>query len=172
MLRTAQKMMVGFLTMGLLVALTACMGAWFTPQQKATLIIGQPVITGNRGEVRISVVNMPDGGVAGIKLGKVNDEAITFSDIDAASIVATGLNGFTVLAQDFTTNAGKGCLLGANASTGITGGKILKITFETTGVNPTFTIPQANKVKLKLSSDLNTWITLQKLEAGKAYYAK
>ena len=160
------------LALAICFALTACMGQWFTPNQQATLVIGNIVKTGNQGEVLVSVVNMPDGGAAAILLGTLNNEAITFHDIDPSTITATGLNGFAVLAQDFTTNNGMGCLLGINPSTGITGGEILRITFKIDGANATLTVPQANKVRIKLASDLNTWIALQKVEAGKAFYAK
>ena len=161
---------VAVLALGLILGLTACMGQWFTPKQVATLIIGKLMAAGNRGEVVISVANMPNGGLAGIRIGKVGDEGITFTNIDASSIIATGLNGFTVQAQDFATNAGKGCLLAVKPATGSVGGPILKITFEVTGANPTLTIPDASKVEL--SSDLNTLITTWTLGTDKAYYAK
>lgn len=88
---------VAMLALVLILGLTACMGHWFTPKQAATLIIGLPQVLGGKGEVLISVANMPQGGLASIS---INNLGITYTNITPASIVATGLNGFTVLAQD------------------------------------------------------------------------
>jgi len=146
---------VGLLAVGLILGITACMGGWFTPQQVATLIVGKPVVSGNRGEVVISVTNMPNQGLASIA---IDDKGITFDDIEAASIEVTGLNGFTVLAQDFTTTAGNGRLVAANPTSGSVGGTIIKVTFEVTGANPAFGIADAGKGKVDLGSALNTLI--------------
>jgi len=161
---------LSLLALGLVLGLTACMGHWFTPKQAATLIIGKLVVSGNRGEVVISVANMPNQGLASIA---IDDQGITFNDIDAASIDATGLNGFTVLASDFTTTAGKGCLVAANPTSGSVGGTIVKITFEVTGANPAFGIADADKGKVDLGTALDTLITAWDLSSNAAdYYAK
>ena len=81
------------------IGLTACMGGWFNPQVVATLIIGNPVAKGGGYEVLISVANMPDGGLAGIQFGTAGNEALTLTDVNIASVVASGKNGFTVTAQ-------------------------------------------------------------------------
>ena len=143
------------LALGLILGLTACMGHWFTPKQAATLIIGKLMASGNRGEVVISVANMPNQGLASIS---INNLGITYTNITPASIVATGLNGFTVLAQDFTTTANKGRLVAANPTSGSVGGTIIKITFEVTGANPAFGIAVGDKNKVDLGSALNTLI--------------
>jgi len=162
---TTQRIIVGLLAVGLIFVLTACMGGWFTHEQKAYLVIGTPVIIGTHGEVIISVVNMPSEGAASIA---IDDEGITYTNITGSSVNVEGLNGFTVLAQDFTTTAGKGSLAACNANAGITGSPILKITFETTGT-PTFTV---TKTKVNIGSHLNAFITSWKLSTGVAYYAK
>jgi len=160
---------VAMLALGLILGLTACMGQWFTPKQVATLIIGKLVASGNRGEVLISVTNMPNQGLASIA---IDDKGITYTNIKASSIVAAGLNGFTVLAQDFTT-ANKGRLVAANPTSGSVGGTIIKITFEVTGANPAFGIVAADKGKVTLGSALNTLITAWTLSSNAAdYYAK
>ena len=166
---TVTRVLLGAAVLVLVIALTACMGGWFTQEQRATLIIGQPVITGNRGEVLISVAKMPNPGLASIAIDNLG---ITYVDIDGASIEVAGSNGFEVLAQDFTTTAGKGRLVGANPISGSVGGTILKITFETNGANPSLTIEQADKGKVTLGSALNTLITTWDLVTDKAYYAK
>ena len=161
---------LSMLAVGLLLSLFACMGHWYGQQQNPTLIIGKLAVSGNRGEVLISVINMPDNGLASIA---IDDKGITYTNIKESSIVTTGLNGFTVLAQDFTTTAGKGRLVAANPTSGSVGGTIIKITFEVTGANPTFGIEQADKGKVTLGSDLNTLITPWDLSSNVAdYYAK
>lgn len=160
---------VGLLLAGVVLGLTACMGGWFNPQLAATLIIGNPVAKGGNYEVLISVANMPDGGLASIA---VDDLGFTYTNVDGGSVVATGLSGFVVLAQDFITTPGKGRLTAPNAATGIDGGTIIKITFAATGANPTFTIQQVDKGKVTLGSHQNTTITTWSLDTDKAYYAK
>jgi len=83
-------------------------------------------------------------------------------------VVAVGLNGLTVTAQQYTA-PGKGTLLAVNPATGIVGGTILKLTFQANPANPTVT---AVKAKFKLLSHQNTWITTWDLGTDKAYYAK
>ena len=160
---------LGLLAVGLIFALTACMGQWFTQEQKATLIIGQLVLTGNRGEVLISVTNMPQEGLASIAIDNLG---ITYADINGASIEATGLNGFDVFAQEFISTPGRGRLVAANPNAGSESGTILKITFETNGANPSLTIEQVDVGRVTLGSHLNTFINPWDLVTNTAYYAK
>jgi hypothetical protein len=169
----ARSRALGLASLAVVVALglTACIGGWFTPQLRVTLIVGEPVACGGKYEVLISAINVPDGGLAGIQCGELGDEALAFSDIEMSSVVATGLNGFLVTAEDFTTTVNEGSLIAVNAATGIEGGTILKLTFEATGADPTVTVSEA---KVKLSSALDTWIALGQLVYGsdKAYYGR
>ena len=142
------------------------MGQWFTQEQTAFLVIGTPVISGTHGEVIISVANMPSEGAASIAIDKAG---ITYTNITGTSISVEGLNGFIVLAQDFVITSGKGGLVAANTNSGITGGPILRITFETTSASPTFTVAEA---KVSIGNHLNTLITGWELRTNKAYYAK
>jgi len=171
MVARARLIVVGVVVVGLGMALTACMGGWFNPQLVTTLIIGDPVAKGGKWEVLISVANMPDGGAAGMQFGIAGDEAITFSNnVDATTIVAVGLNGFTVGAQTYAAGPpAKGALIATNPATGVVGGTILKLTFEAAG-NPTR--PVVDEAKVKLSDDNNHWITTWALGTDKAYYAK
>ena len=161
----------GLLLLVVGIGLTACMGGWFTPKMVATLIVGDPVAKGGVWEVLSSVANMPDGGVAGIQFGIAGDEAITFSNnVNAATIVAVGLNGFTVGAQNYAAGPPpKGALIATNPATGVVGGSIVKLTFQATAANPTVTV---DKTKVTLLSHLNTWITAWNLATGKVFYAK
>ena len=160
----SRRVVVAMLAVGLIFALTACMGGWFTHEQKATLIIGQPAISGNRGEVLISVTNMPNQGLASIA---IKDQGITTTNIDPTSVKVEGLNGFTLLASEFVGT--HGCLAAANSTSGSVGGTILKISFEVTAANPTFTV---NKLKVSIGSALNTLITTWDLNTDTNYYAK
>ena len=109
---------------------------------------------------------MPQEGVASIAIG---DQGISYTCIVGGSIKAEGMNGFEVLAQDFTTTAGKGRLVAVNPNSGISGGPILKITFEVVGSNPAFTVTAA---KVSMGSGINTIITNWNLVNNKPYYAK
>jgi len=150
------------------IGLTACMGGWFNPQLVATLIIGNAVAKGGNYEVLISVANMPDGGLSGIQFGTVGNEALTFTNVNMATVVAVGVSGFWVGPQQYTA-PGKGTLLAVNPATGVVGGTILKLTFQATAANPTVTV---DKAKVTLLSHQNTWITTWDLDTDKAYYAK
>jgi hypothetical protein len=169
----ARSRALGSATMVVVLALglTACIGGWLTPQARVTLIVGEPVASGGAYEVLISAINLPDGGLAGIQCGELLDEALAFSDVDMSSVVATGLNGFLVTAEDFTTTANEGSLIAVNAATGIEGGAILKLTFQATGADPSVTV---DETKVKLSSALDTWIALGQLVYGsdKPYYGR
>jgi len=159
---------VAMLALGLILGLTACMGQWFTPKQVATLIIGKPVVSGNRGEVLISVTNMPNQGLASIA---IKNQGITTANIDPTSVKVEGLNGFTILASEFSGTHGR--LVAANPTSGSVGGTIIKITFEVTGANPTFEIQAGDKGKVTLGTALNTLITTWDLSSNAAdYYAK
>ena len=171
MVARARLVVVGVVIVGLGIGLTACMGGRFNPQLVATLIIGDPVAKGGKWEVLISVANMHNGGAAGIQFGIAGDEAITFSNnVDAATIVAVGLNGFTVGAQNYAAGPPpKGALIATNPATGVVGGTILKLTFEAAG-EPTR--PVVDEAKVKPSDDNNIWITPWALGTDRAYYAK
>jgi hypothetical protein len=151
-----------------LVGIVACSGLWNTAPKLGTLVIGPVVVTGADGYVLVSVTDMPSGGLAAIQFGTVGDEAITLSSIEPSSIAIEGKNGFIVLAQDFTTNPGKGTLLAANASKGVTAGEILKFTFKVTAPGAAFTVA---KSKVTLASDANVIISAWNLST-KAYYVR
>jgi hypothetical protein len=167
--RRVRLRLLSLLAVGLAVGLHACTGNWFGAAEGPTLIIGKPVVAGGKGEVMISVANMPKGGLASIA---IDDLGITYTNISPVSVQATGQNGLTVLAQDFTTTPGKGRLVAANPTSGSVGGTVLKITFTPSGGTPTFTIQSGDKGKVTLGSALNTLITAWELGTTKAYYAK
>jgi len=153
---------------GLILGLSACMEL-FEPQNEAALIIGEPIIVEDYGEVLISVANIPGQGLAGIA---IDSGGIVYSGVKAASIIVTGLNGFKVLAHDFTTDPGKGRLVAVNPSTGNIGGTILRIKFEISGADPAFALDSTGGDKIRLGSNLDTIISNCTLGEDKAYYVK
>ena len=166
--RVLREIVMVVVSLGLLLALSACMGQWFTQEQKAYLVIGTPVIIGTHGEVIISVVNMPQEGMAvmAVDLG-----GLTYTNTKITSIVVAGLNGFIVLANEFDDTTAKGRFVIANANAGSVAGTVAKLTFDVTGnvgsADITFHEPH-----IKLGSHLTALITGWELSSGKAYYAK
>lgn len=138
---------------GMILGLAACMGFFDTPVQGARLLVSSVVATGTQGTVYIAVADMPSSGAASIEFGTVAVPAIAITNIDETTIVVEGLTGFTELEWEFTAN--DGTLIAANATTGVVSGQILKITFEVTAANPTFTV---DETKVQIGSDLNTLI--------------
>ena len=158
MKRRARWATLGAVGLGLAFGLAGCTGFWQTAVQPPKLIVGPVMVTGTEGYVVVSVADMPDGGLASIQFGSIpGNEAITFVDIDGATIVAEGKNGFVVPAEDYTTTPGKGVLIAVNGTTGILGGEILRFTFAVTGANPTFTVDEA---KVTMADDSNEFITV------------
>jgi len=156
---------LSLLAFAVILTLSGCMGGWFTPKQQASLIVGEAVASGWKWEVIVSVVNMPDGGLAAIE---IDEDGITLSQIDAATVSATGLNGFLLVIDDYTDPLPKGYLVAANAATGNESGPILKFSFDATGANPEVIL---DKAKIELLSDAFTWITDWDF-GTKAYYAE
>jgi hypothetical protein len=151
---------------GLAIGMAACTGAWLNLPKIPALLVGTPVIAGGTGEVQVIVADMPGGGVASIAIDNLG---ITYANIKASSIVATGLGGFQVIVQDFTTTPGKGRLVAINPTSGVVDGAVLKITFETSGGQPLLTIQGADEGKVILGSAADTLISPWDL---KAYYAR
>ena len=147
------------------IALAGCMGHWFTPKQQARLIVGEAVATSGKWEVLISVANMPDGGLCAVQ---VDPDGIALVQIDPSTVLATGLNGFLVIDDNYTDPPPKGYLVAVNAATGNEAGPILKFTFDATGANPQVVL---DKAKIKLLSDAFTWIDDWDF-GNKAYYAR
>jgi hypothetical protein len=154
------------LLVALALTLAACIGQWFTPPQSAVLIVGPPVAKGGRYEVLISVADLPDGGVAGIQFGAAGQPAITFTNVDVATVVAEGLSGFRVTAQQFT--GGESYLLAVYGAAPIESGAVLKLSFEATW-NPTVTLDED---RVWLANDVPAWIDPWNLAADAAYYTK
>lgn len=166
--RTSRLAIVGFAAAVSLWGISACSGFWSTPPQLAKLLVSDVTVTGARGTVLISVADMPETGAASIQFGTVEDPAIRFTNIDAATITIGGENGFVVLASDVATTAGKGTLLAANASTGMVSGEVLRFTFTVIAANPTFTV---DETEVTIGSGSNALIAAWGMST-KDYYSK
>jgi len=154
---------------GLAVTLTACFGHWFTPPQTGTLIVGPPVVKGGRYKVILAVADMPDGGVTGLQFGTVALPAIAFTNVDAATIAAEGQSGFEVTAESYTAGPSvEGCLIAVYGGAPIVSGRLLKLSFEATGV-PAVTL---DDTRIWLTNDIPMWIAGWSLDTGAAYYTK
>jgi len=163
--------LIGLLAGLLAGTLFGCMGNWFTQTQKASLIFGDPVISGGTGTILVSVTSMPSGGLASLA---VKAGGLTLPKTKVSSINVIGLNGFTVLAQDYNTNTGAVRFVISNANTGSTGGTVAKVTFNASGSIAASEITTASS-DMQLGSAQNTLITNWEAVGGtngKAYYAK
>ncbi len=146
------------------IGLTACVN-WFSAAPQATLLLGPVVINGDRGEILLSVKNMPDGGLASMSvvLG-----GITYDVAKVSNVSVEPLAGFTVLAEQFA--AGSGGFLVAHSCAGLHDGAFVKIVFTATN-NPTLADFAFTKADMQLGDDSNNSIAFAFQDAF-AYYAK
>ncbi len=161
-----QSALLAALATGLVLGLSACMGNWLGTQTKPTLIIGDPVVSTGKGQVILSVSDMPDEGLASLA---VDVGGMTYVTTKVSNIVVTGMNGFTVLAQEFVGGNGRFVLV--NPTSGTVTGPVAKLEFDMTG-----TVTRADftfaKLNIELGSALDALIATWVLGEGKAYYAK
>ncbi len=160
--------LAGLVAAALAVSLFGCMGNWFTQTQTASLIIGNPVISGTTGMILVSVTSMPNNGLASLA---VRTGGLTLLKDKVANVKVTGLNGFTVLAQDFNQTTGALRFVVANANAGSVGGTVAEVAFTGTGTITSGDI-KATAADIQLGSAGNALITAWQLVAGQAYYAK
>ena len=156
-------------TASLALVLTSCFGHWLTPPTIAKLILSDPIHVGGKYEVLISVTDMPDGGIAGIQLGTEIAPAITFTNVDVATITTEGLNGFEVTSQTYTAGApATGCLIAVNGAASIESGTVLKLSFEATG-DPTVTLDES---LVSSANGVPAWIFAWNLATDIDYYTR
>ncbi len=149
---------------GLAIGITACM-SWLATDPVPTLLVGPVSITGDRGEILLSVKNMPDGGLASMA---VNLGGIGYDSGKISNVSVEALLGFSILAEQF--DADDGGFLIAHSCAGIHDGGVVKLKFKVTGT-PTladFTITEAD---ISMGDDNNNAIAFQ-FKDEFAYYAK
>jgi hypothetical protein len=161
-----QIALLAALATGLVLGLSACMGNWLGTPTKATLIIGDPVLSTGKGQVILSVADMPQEGLASLA---VDLGGMTYTAAEVSNVVVTGINGFTVLASQFV--GGNGRFVIVNPTSGTVTGPVAKLEFDVTGTvtSTDFIFVKAN---ITLGSDLGALIAPWVLGTGKAYYAK
>lgn len=157
---------LGLLGVAACIALTACISQWLAPPVEPTLAIGDPVVAGGRGEVLLSVVDMPDGGLAAMA---VLPGGMTYAPAKVTNVTLVGLNGFIVLASEFA--GGHGRFVIVNPSAGRAVGPIAKLTFDVSGAvtSGDLAFVVAN---IQLGSDEGALIASWVLGTGKPYYAE
>lgn len=148
----------------LAIGMTACMN-WFTGVPEPTLLISPVSIIGDRGEILLSVKNMPDGGLASLAvvLG-----GITYDISKISNVAIEPLAGFTLLAGQFI--AGVGGFMVAHSCAGLHDGAFAKITFKATN-NPTLADFVFTKPDMSMGDDSNNAIAFV-LQDAFEYYAK
>lgn len=126
----SRRWWAGFVLILGVLALSGCIGGWFQRDVKPMLFFGEPVITGNQGEVILSVSAMPDGGLSGIHvdLGGLMYDKSMISDV-----VVEGLSEFIVVASGSDDGTGKGSFILINIFSGVETGEIAKLTFKASG---------------------------------------
>ena len=115
--------------LGFIVAtgLTACMNVISTPQVP-TLILGEVVIIGGRGELLLSVTNMPDSGLASVA---VDLGGIMYDPAKISNVTLEGVFGFKIVVEQFV--GGIGGFVAVQPSAGLPGGGFVKLCFDVTG---------------------------------------
>jgi len=126
MFRRRNASAAGLMILSVLV-LAGCFGPWFRSEPTPTLYLGEPVIDNGQGSLRISVADMPNGGLSGIHVAL---GGLLYDQEKVSNLAVEGLNGFVVLIRQFAN--GEGGFILANVS-GIENGPILRLTFEAHG---------------------------------------
>jgi len=157
---------IGLLAAGSLVALSGCAGFFATTVPIPTLLVAPAVRRANIWEIRISVVDMPAGGLAGIAM---QNGGLTTTDIDVNTLTANGQNGFLVWWFDALPPDPQGALCATHAYSGIESGEILVLWFQATGPAPSITIDGS---KIQLGSDANTLIAPFDIAYDVSYHLK
>jgi len=171
MSRKVRGAVICLVALAIALGITACMN-WFTGAPVPTLIIGPVTLLsgGTRGEILLSVTDMPGGGLASMAANVLT--GIQFDPAKVANITVVGLAGFEILAQQFgIPNPNFGGFFAAHAVTGLAAGDFAKLVFDVTDPSVTINDFVFNPASIDLGDDNNQDITYQIRDAYK-YYAK
>ena len=152
---------------GLVLGLAACMEL-FSGAGTPTLILGEVRMIDGRGEILLSVKDMPDGGLASFA---VHVTAIEYPQ-SVTNVVVEGLNGFEVLAEQFADgNPGEGGFYVGHASAGLKAGEFAKLAFDVSGA---VTLAEFDFIKsgISMGDDDNNLISPLEIKEAYHYYAK
>lgn len=163
-----RRILAGLVTAALAISLLGCMGNWFTQTQEASLIVGNPVVSGGASTIIVSVTRMPNGGLAALA---VKAGGFTLPKAKVSNVQVAGLNGFTIPAQFYNPSTGDILFVVCNANAGSTGGTVAKVTFTAPATISSGDVV-TNALAMSLGSADDTLITNWQLVTGKAYYAK
>lgn len=150
---------------GLLFGLGGCVKPLIQP--RAALIIGAPVVSGDRATVAISVSHMPQGGLASIAVelgGMIYDPA------KIRDVTIVGKSGFRVLASEFDDTTGRGRFVLASIG-GCEGGTVAELRFRTLGPVGAGDLV-FDRGKIELGSAADHLITDWDLRTDVGYYAR
>jgi hypothetical protein len=148
--------------LALTIVLPGCM-KWFTPPQEVEVVFSAPTDVGGHGEIVVSVLNVPDGGLASISI----DSLIGFLS-GMRSVTVTPLSGFRVLAEHVDETAGILKAAAVRPAGGLDSGAVLKLGYETAGT-PDLDFDQIGAVVL--GTDQNTRVLYRGLSEAD-YYTK
>jgi len=119
---------------GALAGMLALTGALLTgcfappPVINATLFFSDLVGTvGEQGELKVSVLEMPDGGIAGLVVGLAPNPGLRYAPGQFRVTEVQGLNGFQVLATFIDNGTGEVRFVLVNPTSGVVNGDIALI---------------------------------------------
>ena len=136
------------------VSLPGCFDRLFGPESDISgLTVTTPSQQSDGGwTVLISVRGMPDG-IAGIL---IEEGGLVAENVHLGTLVASGANGFLVTAQVFDDAPAQGTLVAVCPTGAVTDGKVLKLTFRSSGGDPEITLDPG---KVILANDRNEMVT-------------
>jgi len=148
--------------LALILVLAGCM-RWFTPRQEVELVFSEPTGTGGHGEVRVSVLNVPDGGLASMSI----DSLLGFLG-GMGNVTVTPSSGFRILAEYVDEASGIMKVAAVRSAGGLDSGTILTLSYETAGT-PDLDFGKIGTVVL--GTDDNTRVTYRGVSEAD-YYTK
>ncbi len=164
MRRTTRTSILCVTALVMVSGITACMHG-FNDDSVPTLIVSPVTISGNQGEILLSVENMPDGGLASLA---VSLGGIAYDPAKISNVSVEALLGFTILAEQFDSDDGG--FVVAHSCAGLHDGGFVRLKFTVKGA-PTladFTITEAD---ISMGDDDNNAIAFQ-IQDEFEYYAK
>jgi len=136
------------------VSLPGCFDRLFGPDPDVSgLTVTEPSQQSDGGwTVLISVRGMSEG-IAGIL---IEEGGLVTENVHVGTLVASGANGFLVTAQAFDDAPAQATLVAVCPTGAVTDGKVLKLTFRSSGGDPEITLDPSHVI---LANDRNEIVT-------------